>query len=172
MHTWFSWPGQWRPLPIICKKRVTRTVPVNMNVSAIKFSQPALLTASMKWDHLLPCIMLQGNWIKMCSEGSDKSRRLSATQVKYVKPLWCKGSIRHRITALCVRRSMWERSCVNVPALLIQQITPSPWGHSLTVIYSHGSTASASNWKEEIAQLDLLPFSSLYLSCSVRISTV
>lgn len=134
------WTGQWKPLPIICKKTVTTTILVNMNVSAIKFSQPALLTASMKWDHFLPCIMLQGNWIKICSEDSDKSRRLSATQVKYFKPLWCKGTIRQRITALCERRSMWERSHVNVPALLIQQITLSSWGHSLTKIYSHDAT--------------------------------
>lgn len=133
MHTWSSWTGQWKPLPIICKKTVTTTIPVNMNVSAIKFCQPALLTASMKWDHFPPCIMLQGNWIKICSEGSDKSRRLNATQVKYVKPLWCKGSI------LCKEIHVGEKSC-NVPALLIQQIRPSPWGHSLTMICSYDAT--------------------------------
>lgn len=129
MHKCSSWTGQWKPLPITCKKTVTTTVPVNMNISATKFSQPALLTVSMKWDHFLPYIMLQGNWIKICSEGSDKSRRLSATQAKYFKPLWCKESIRQRIPALCVRRSMRERNHVDVPALLIQETTPTPWGH-------------------------------------------
>lgn len=153
-------------------QKVTTTVPVNMNISAIKFSQPALLTASMKWDHFLPCIMLQGNWIKMSSEGSDKSSRLSATQVKYVKPLWCKVSTRQRITALCIRRSMWERRHIHVPAL--PHTTDNTISLESVSDYDMFSSqlASASNQKEETVQLDLLPFSNPYLRCSVRIWTM
>lgn len=82
-----------------------------------------------------------------------KDRRLSITQIKYVKPLSGKASIEQNILALLYKMMcVGEKSCKcpSSPSYNRQRYIPSffSWCKQL---------ASVINWKEKVAQLNFFP---------------